>query len=319
MSKICVLDTGYESYAYEAGLFGKLGHEFLLYEGDPGNREAQLAFAGDAVGILVRGSLIDRNAMARMPELKAIVRYGTGYENIDLTAARERGIRVANVQGYASDAVSDHAMALMYACLRGIGQPWPEQFGKPGRKEIFELHDKTLGIIGIGRIGSRFATKAAPLFRETLAFDPYKDSEYMKEAGAVRSGLDELLNRSHVISVHCSLTEETLHLLNRRTIGMMKKRPVVLNTARGPVIEETALLEALENGHVHSAGLDVFELEPPLLAEHRLLDHPHVIATPHVAWYSQSALRELQRRAAENMVALLQGRRIRDEIISPSR
>jgi D-3-phosphoglycerate dehydrogenase len=315
MNKVVVLDTGYETYRYEKSLFEANGYAFNLYEGPPAERGLKISFPRDATGILVRSTLIDREAMVKMPGLKAIVRYGTGFENIDLDAAFERGIRVANVQGYANHAVSDHALGLMFACIRGILDPWPSDFGKPPLGEIFELHDKTLGIIGIGRIGSQFSRKASPLFRETLAYDPYKTAKYTKEAGAVKTELPELLERSRVISIHCNLSPETFHLLDRKAFSHMKQKPVVINTARGPVIESSALLRALDEGRIHSAGVDVFEEEPPGPAEEELIRHPRIIATPHVAWYSVSAMKELQKRAADNLLALLQGRDIEDEII----
>lgn len=316
MNRIVVLDTGYPSYEYEQTLFRTHGYRFELYKGIPGDRNSQIEFTRDAAGILVRGTILDAEAIDQLKDLKAIVRYGTGYENIDLKSAYGRGIRVANVQGYASHAVSDHALGLMFACIRGIGIPWPEQFGKPVRPEVFELHDKTLGIIGIGRIGSHFSKKAAPMFQETLACDPYQNDEAITACGARKSGLDEVLARSHVISIHCTLTPETHHMIDRNALQQAHQKPVVINTARGGIIDSPALHEALESGRVHSAGLDVFETEPPGAEESALLAHPRVVATPHVAWYSDRASKELQRRAADNLLALLQGREVPDEIQS---
>ncbi len=313
MSDIVVLDPGYPSYDYEEQLFRDHGYQFSICTGR--DRDRKIGLAGEANGILVRGTLLDAAALDRMPHLKAIVRYGTGYENIDLEHAAGKGIRVANVQGYASDSVSDHAMGLMYSCIRGIGHIWPEEFGTPFRREVFELHNKTLGIIGIGRIGSRMSRKAAPLFYRVLAYDPYKQADRIEAAGAVKSGWQELLQKSDVISIHCNLTQETRHLLDRKAFRSMEQCPVILNTARGAVIDSRALLEALDGGHIHSAGLDVYEHEPPGPEEKKLINHPGVIATPHVAWYSQTAQAELQKRAADNLLALLRGEQIPDEII----
>jgi D-3-phosphoglycerate dehydrogenase len=314
MNRIVVLDTGYANYSYEQDLFDARGYRFELFQGAPDDREGKIRFARNAVGILVRGTVIDAVALRGMRDLKAIVRYGTGFENIDLRSACDRGIRVANVQGYANHAVSDHAMGLMFACIRGIGASWPGSFGRPVRDDIFELHNKTLGIIGIGRIGSHFSVKASPLFGQILAFDPYQTAATIKQSGAVKSELNEVLGKSHVISIHCSLTAETQHMLDRVALQHTLQKPVVINTARGPVIEGTALLAALNSGKVHSAGLDVFEQEPPGTAEQVLLEHPRVIATPHVAWYSDQSMKELQKRAADNLIALLQGQQIPDEV-----
>ena len=314
MNRIAVLDTGYASYSYERELFRAHGYRLDLFQGTAEDREGKIRFAQDATGILVRGTVIDAGAMDQLRNLKAIVRYGTGFENIDLATAFAKGIRVANVQGYANHAVSDHALGLMFACIRAIGNTWPESFGRPVRSDIFELHNKTLGIIGIGRIGSRFAIKTAPLFRQILACDPYQSAVTFRTTGAVKSNLEEVLEMSHVISVHCNLTEETYHMLNGELLRSARQKPVIINTARGGVIEGAALLEALNVGKVHSAGLDVFEQEPPGRAERSLLEHPRVIATPHVAWYSDQSMKELQQRAADNLLALLQERAIPDEI-----
>jgi len=237
-----------------------------------------------------------------------------GYDNIDLEAARERQIRVANVQGYANHSVSDHAMALMFACTRNLLGNRPGSFGTPPREDILELHTRTLGIIRIGRIGSHLARKAAPLFKRTLAFDPYQSARHMKALNVQKVDFKELLGESHVISMHCNLTPETRHILNAQSIREMTRKPVVINTSRGPVVEESALLNALNEERLHSAGLDVFENEPPGEAQKALLSHPRVISTPHVAWYSENAIQTLQKRAAENMIGLLKGNPIEDEL-----
>jgi D-3-phosphoglycerate dehydrogenase / 2-oxoglutarate reductase len=321
---IAILDTGYEDYSQEESLFSENGYRLKIYNGSAHNLEEKIRFAAEADGILVRGTRIDRISIEKMPRLKVIVRYGTGYDNLDLKAATERGIRVANVQGYARDAVSDHALALMFSCIRNMtgtggtsGDPHSvtEQiFGKPGRRDVFELHNKTLGIIGIGHIGSRFSGKASPLFERTMACDPYKEAPYMARFGAEKSSLEDLLEQSHVISLHCSLTEETIHLLDDNAFRRMRNRPVIVNTSRGSVLDERALLRALGEQRVHSAGLDVFEKEPHGEQQQLLVSHPRVVWTPHVAWYSDHSMRELQRRAAENMVALLTGGETADEI-----
>jgi D-3-phosphoglycerate dehydrogenase len=322
MDQIVVIDTGYESYDAERNIFSRNGFSLLVQEGSSGDHTGKFELARNAVGILVRGTRIGEMEMEQMPRLKAIVRYGTGYENIDLEAARSRGIRVANIQGYASHAVSDHALALMLACARGLGvreagtSPGflSRAFGKPSRKDVFELHDKTLGIIGIGRIGSHFSKKASPLFKRTLAFDPYQTGEYMRNFGAVKADLEKVLTDSHVISLHCILTGETHHMLNETGFRSMRNRPVIINTSRGPVVDEKALLRALDSGLVHSAGLDVFEKEPPGQKQSALLEHSRVMVTPHIGWYSVHAAVTLQKRAARNMVALLTGGETGDEL-----
>ena len=133
--------------------------------------------------------------------------------------------------------------------------------------DIFELHDKTLGIIGLGRIGSTLSEKAAPLFKNIIGTDPYKPQRYFNRFPVRKTELEELLENSDVISLHCNLTHETTHLLNENTFNLMKKKPVIINTSRGETIDEKALLNALNSGKIHSAGLDVFENEPPTNAQ----------------------------------------------------
>ncbi len=312
--QIAILNTGYESYAYEVELFARYGFDLIIYDGPPKDKNLMYAFASKATGILVRELLIDDKALALMPDLKAIVRYGVGYDNIDVDIARKKNIRVANVQGYGNHSVSDHAMALMFALTRDLEGSRKGAFSKPSRSEVFELHNKTLGIIGLGRIGSQFSRKASPLFQHTIACDPYKSGDYIQSHGARKVDLSELLTESHVISLHCNLTGETRHILNAATFQNMKQKPVVINTSRGPVIHEESLLSALNSGVVHSAGLDVFEQEPPGKEQLPLLDHPHVVHTPHVAWYSDEAIRVLQTRAADNIIGLLTGKPVEDEL-----
>jgi len=314
MKKIAIIDTGYESYDCERQLFAAAGYELIIFQGKEKGGTRLFEFAKDAEGILVRDRKVGPAELELMPHLKAIVRYGVGYDNINLEAARERSIRVANVQGYAIHSVSDHALALMFACTRNLQANREGSFGIPPRKEVLELHHKTLGIIGIGRIGSQLALKASPLFKEIVAYDPYKSLEYMTRLNVTRVALPDLLRESHVISLHCNLTDETRHILDNSGFEMMAQKPVIINTSRGPVIDEQALLKALEDGTVHSAGLDVFEKEPPGKEQAELLGHPLVVTTPHVAWYSENAVKILQKRAAENMAGLLLGKQVDDEL-----
>jgi len=317
--RVIVLDGGYPSYDYEEKLLRNAGFVFQVYNGDREDLERKIEFARDAVGIFIRWSKLDEHFFSRLPNLKAVVRYGVGYDNIDLQAASARGVKVANVQGYANHAVSDHALAMMYACARCLpmGQKLiHKKFGQPPNEHIFEFHDKTLGIVGLGRIGGTLCKKSVGLFKQVLAFDPYKPDSHFRELGAIRSDLKTLLIESHVISLHCNLTKETTCLIDSKAFEKMFRQPILINTARGPVVDEEALLNALNTSAIHSAGLDVYWDEPPTHRQLALLKHPRVIATGHYAWYSDTAAVELQRRAAKNMVALLQGK-IPEDCLNP--
>lgn len=315
MAFIAIIDTGYRSYDYEKGLFARNGYELCFYHGDPGDISAKINFVKKAEGILVRGTPIGENFFSQTRNLKVIVRYGAGFDNIDLGAATAHGVKVANVQGYANHCVSDHALALIYACIRAL--PSGEKntltsFGKPPYPEVFELHNKTLGIIGLGKIGGTLCDKARNLFQKVLAVDPYIEDEKFIRHGAEKTDMDTLLKESHVISLHCNLTEETRHIVDMGAIRKMKKCPVLINTARGPVMDEKALLNALEEKLIHSAGIDVYENEPADERQEKLISHPRIIATGHYAWYSDASSEALQKGAADNMTALLKGEMVED-------
>jgi len=315
--EIAVIDPGYDSYDYERQLFEEHNYAFKVFSGHHHDREGKIAFAMDAVGVLLRWTDVDGQFLSRLPKLKAIVRYGVGYDNISLDATKRHGVRVANVQGYANHAVSDHALGLLLSCSRLLplrGRTLKDDFGNPPAMDVIEFSNKTLGIVGLGRIGSTFCRKAQPLFERILAADPYIPAERFEHLGAIQYDFQTLLRESHAISIHCNLTHETHGLFDHRAFSKMGKRPIVVNTARGPVVEADALLDALHKDAVHSAGLDVFPEEPPGEKMQALFSHPRVIATGHYAWYSIRSSEELQKRAADNLLALLRGEVVDDEL-----
>ena len=315
MAIVAIIDTGYKTYDYEKKLFPGMGYELQIFEGERMDVPAKRELAKKAEGILVRDTPIGGETFNVAPQLRAVVRYGTGYDNIDVEAATTHGIKVANVQGYGNHSVSDHALALIFACIRGL--PTGEKnvltsFGKPPFPEVFELHDKTLGIIGLGRIGGTLCEKARHLFSRVLAADPYIPDEKFSRHGAEKLDLENLLQKSHVISLHCNLTDETRHLLNREAFSKMGQCPVVVNTSRGPVIDGNALLEAANEIRIHSAGIDVYENEPADQRQEGLVSHQRIITTGHYAWYSDRAIGIMQKRAADNLAAMLKGEMIED-------
>jgi len=308
--RVVVIDGGYESYAAEAELLRSAGYALELFPGDRHDLDGKLAFAQGAVGMFVRWSELDDSALSKVLSVRCIVRYGIGYDNIDIAAASKRGIKVCNVQRYANHAVSDHALALILACTRSLPMALDTlraNYAAPPRQYMPELKDMTLGIVGLGRIGGTLCVKARPLFKNVLACDPYIADERFTALGAVQSTLDTVLSESDVVSIHCSLTDETRRMFDKDALERMRTTAILVNTARGPVIDEEALLTALDGGKLYAAGLDVFWDEPPLANREPLIAHPHVVATGHYAWYSNAARQELQRRAAENMLAMLDG------------
>ena len=314
---VVILDSGYKSYLFEKELFEENGFELKIHPTYEGEKTEKTEFAKDADGILVRHTRIDEAFLSEMKNLKAVVRYGVGYDNVDVDACSRYGVKVANVQGYANHAVSDHALALMFSFSRALWntkQQITEKFASPPVEDIFELHDKTLGIIGLGRIGSVLAKKAASLFKEIIAADPYKTQKYCNRFSVRKVDFKELLQTSDIISLHCNLTSETRHILNDAAFSEMKKRPVIINSSRGETIDEKALLEALNNKIIHSAGLDVFENEPVTELQKPLINHPRTLCTGHYAWYSDYSAVELQKRAAQNLLNLLQCKEVEDAL-----
>lgn len=315
--KVVILDSGYKSYQFEKNLFEANGFELKIYPTYEGEKAEKMAFARDAQGILVRHTRIDEEFLGHCKNLKAVVRYGVGYDNIDIDACTMHGVKVANVQGYANHAVSEHALALIFSCTRALWNPAnqiTQKFAAPPVEDIFELHDKTLGIIGLGRIGSTLAKKAASLFKEIIAADPYQSQKYCNRFSVRQTPLKELLETAEIISIHCNLTTETRHILNMAAFTTMQKRPVIINTSRGETIDEKALLTALNSNLIHSAGLDVFENEPTTGAQESIIQHPRTICTGHYAWYSDYAAIELQKRAAQNLFNFLTGKEVEDSL-----
>ena len=296
-------------------MFRSNGFELEIWTGDKDDVAGKTAFASDADGLLIRWTLVNDQFLAEMKSLKAIVRYGVGYDNIDLDAVSRTGVKVANVQGYGNHAVSDHALALMYACNRLLTQGQKEirdTFGGPPDKRILDFHECTLGIIGLGRIGGTLCRKAVHVFHRVIASDPYISDDRFEEVGAEKVSLEELMEQSDFISIHCNLTEETEGLLDQKIFGLAKKCPIIINTARGPVIDQDALLKALGIQQIFGAGIDVFDTEMASELPEELLNHTKIISTGHYAWYSMQSHRELQKRAADNLLALLRGETIED-------
>ncbi len=306
-----VLDAGYEDHTIEAGILAPFGLE-VIERACHGNAQAVLRAVAGAAAVFVRESPLGPEAMDAMPDCKAIVRYGVGVDNIDLSAAAQRGIMVANVPDYGIEEVSDHALALLLAVERRVttrdqvvrGGGWNISRSEPMRR----LGELTLGIIGYGRIGQAFHRKAGALgFARVLIHDP---------GTADSCNLDDLLGQSDIVSLHLPLTPATAGLIGPDRVARMKSGASLINTARGGIVDETALAAAIAAGQLRGAGIDVFATEPPH-RENPLLSLPQVVLSDHTGWYSESSVSDLQRKAAEEVARVFSGQTPRHWVNAP--
>jgi D-3-phosphoglycerate dehydrogenase/C-terminal binding protein len=280
----------------------------------------------DAI-ILFHEVSLTRQTIERLECCKLIVRAGVGIDNVDLEAARQRGIPVANVPDYGSEEVADTALAMLLALTRGVhlmnsrlraGEgAWSYTQAVP----LQRLRGRVLGIIGLGRIGTAVALRGRALGMDVIFYDPYKPDGYDKSLGIRRGeSLDELLSQSWVVSVHCPLTTETRHLIDASAIARMPRGSYLVNTARGAIVDTQAIPGAIASGQLAGAGVDVLAHEPPppddpLLVAWRNADHPahhRLIVNPHAAFYSEQGLLDMRTKSAEGCRRALLGLPLRN-------
>ena len=287
-----------------------------LRTADSPTPEGIVTAAGAADALLVTYAKITADMIRKMPKCRVISRFGIGVDNVDIEAATRANIVVTKVPDYCIDEVSDHAMALLLALVRKIPSSSARTHG--GRWEmkavvpIHRLRGSVLGLAGFGRIPQLVAPKAIAFGMRVVAYDPFVPDEVFTQAGVERVDLPALLATSDYVSVHTPLTPETRHLFNRDTFGQMKRGAYLVNTARGPIIDESALAEALDSGQLAGAALDVMTQEPPPASP--LFGRDNVIITPHTSFYSEESLVELQVKAAQEVVAVLSGQAPRNPV-----
>lgn len=305
--KVVILD----GFLVNHGLNGlPLGapHQVIWYRESP-PETISLRLAGAQAVFVNRTPL--REAVFASPALRFAGVFGTGYNHIDLSAATQAGVTVCNVPAYSTEAVAQHTMALLLGiCCRidahnryvkeGL---WENLSDSPlAGRGSFELSGKTIGLVGYGNIARAVGRMARSFGMRVLAWRRHP----LPETDVTFTSLNELLAASDVVSVHCPLTPETRGLINGDALSRMKPGAVLLNTARGPVLDQEAVARALDSGKLSMAGLDVFDHEPPVSAS-SLAFHPRVIATPHVAWTPAETRERLLRISAENFLAFLRG------------
>ena len=299
---VCGLD---ESVIYDAGGAVQFGRAESL--------EDRVSLVSNAEVLVVSTAAITGKFLSQLPQLKGIVRLGIGYDSVDVEAATELGIAVANVPEFCQDEVAEHALGLLLAVTRKIALA--DRLTRQGKwvvgvqehmLPIRRLRGQTLGLVGFGRIAQRLTDMARALGLRVIATDPYVAPEAARAAEVELISLEELLPQSDIVSLHVPLTDETHMLINADTIALMKHGAILINTSRGSVVDEVALEEAMADGDLGGAGLDVLETEPPK-TPHPLLNFDNVVVTCHFASCSLEAYADLRRSVSEQAAQILRG------------
>jgi len=264
--------------------------------------------AEGADALLVQYADVTDEVFEALPDLQAVGRYGIGVDSIDVDAAADHGVPVVNVPDYCIEEVPTHTLALLLACVRKVPSydraikhgEWDWAAGKPIRR----LTGTTLGLVGFGKLPRRLIELVDGFDLEILVYDPYIDAAEIEAAGAEQVDLDTLLERSRYVSVHAPLTDETRNLIDAAALDRMREDAILINTARGPLVDADALFEAVEAGDIAGAGLDVLPEEPP---SDPPLDHDAIVYTPHVAFYSEASEETMRRTVTEDVLGILRG------------
>jgi D-3-phosphoglycerate dehydrogenase len=312
MPLVVITDCDHENIAVEQALFQEAGVEVRLSQAR--TEDEVIGAAAEADGLIAQYAPLTGRVFRALPRLRVVAKYGVGYDTVDVATATACGIVVANVPDYCIEEVSDHAIALLLTLWRGVALydravragTWNAEMKKP----MLRLAGRVLGIVGVGRIGARVAEKARGVGMRVIGYDPYLTA---LPDGVTPVGFEELLRTADAVSLNLPLNAETRHLLGEAALRQMRPSAILVNTARGGVVDTAALVRALREGWIAGASLDVHEAEP-LPADSALYELPNVIVTPHAAWYSQESVPELKRRAVLNVLAALRGERPRTPV-----
>lgn len=308
MQNVYVTDYTYTHLDYERAILEPLGCTVI---GRQCRTAADvIAQCGDAVALLNQYAPITREVFAALPNLKLVVRYGVGYDSVDVAAATEHGVMVVNVPDYGVQEVADHTLALLLAMVRKIpaivndvtAGRWNDNTFHP----IMGLAAKTVGLLGFGNIAKEVAKRAQAFNMQVQAYDPYVTAEVFAAHQVTGLTADALFATSDIICVHLPLNDQTRHFVSAPTLSQMKKTAYLINTARGGVVHSADLAAALQAGQIAGAALDVLDIEP-MPADHPLRSVPNCLLTCHIAWYSEDSLVRLQQFAAREIARMLQG------------
>ena len=311
--KLVVTDQAFGNTRYEAETAAAYGADFSAFQCR--SEDEALAAVQGAHVVLNNFAPMTRRVMAALAPGAVVVRYGVGVDNVDLAAARDLGVHVCNVPDYGVDEVADHAVAMTLALARKLGRydggiragEW--QIGRMVHG-LRSLSRSTVGLIGLGRIARSYATRMAAFGCRIVGFDPFVPDDVARAAGITPLPRDQVLASANILSLHVPLTPETRHMIDAAAIAQMPEGAILINCSRGGLIDEAALADALQRGHLSGAGLDVFEQEP-LPPASALRSAPHLILSPHAAFYSDASVDTLQRLASEEALRGLRGEPLR--------
>jgi D-3-phosphoglycerate dehydrogenase len=313
--KILITDHGFPNADAERRVLAEAGFDLVVAQCR--TPAEVIAAAAGASALLVQWAPITADVLRSIPQCRVIVRYGIGVDNVDLAAARQLAIPVCNVPDYGVAEVSEHAIALALALSRQLPQ-LDDRFRRKVWKHVPDAAMSAFAEVkfvtaGFGRIAQSVHAKIRTLGFRQAAYDPLIPDEVFRATGVERIDQHTLFRDSDILSLHLPLLPETRHFVGKGSLAAMKPSAILVNTARGGLVDTDALVDALVERRLAGAGLDVFEDEP-ISPEHRLYQAPNTILTSHVAWYSESSISRLQRMAAEEVVRALQGKPLRSQV-----
>lgn len=304
-----VSDNRHGNYDIEREILAQIDAELQVM--DCASVKEMLESCADADAILLDMAPMSSEVVKGLEKCKIVSRYGVGYDNVDVAACTERGIWVTNVPDYCAEDVSDHAVAMLMSCLRQI--PLRDRSVRNGKWNLpgtnsFRVSGKILGVLGAGRIARAFIRKMSGFgLAKILVYDPYVPAELISQLGAQSVDLETLLQQADFISLHMPVTDETRGMINEKTLSLMKETAILVNTGRGPLVDDKALIQALKDKRIAGAALDTHNQEP-ISSDSAYLEMDNVVLTDHTAYNTREAVVELKTKVAMNVVEVLQGK-----------
>lgn len=307
--EIAIAQTDFPGVETERQVFESAGDNVTVTAGSPDSEAELVDLASGTDGLVVQYAHVSASVLEQLPELSVVSRYGIGVDNIDVEAASAHDVAITHVPSYCEEEVATHAIALLLTLTRKTSRydreiksgSWDWKIGRP----IDPLVGKTIGFAAFGKIPRKVTELLQGFDLEYLVHDPYLSDVDVANRSVELVSFETMLAESDVVSIHTPLVEETRHLFDAEAFSRMKESALLINTARGPVVDESALNDALQDGEIAGAGLDVMAEEPT--HESPLFAQENTVISPHVGWYSESSLTELRRKAAENVVRYLNG------------